>query len=108
MPAAGGGGSFQTELPTMEAASRHVYEVNAQIQATLSSLLARLDPLMNTWQGSAATSFQVLKQRWHEDATKLNQALRGIGDGLVANTRNYATTEETNQQGFGSISSRLG
>jgi WXG100 family type VII secretion target len=108
MPATGGGGSFQTELPTMEAASRHVYEVNAQIQATLSNLLARLDPLMNTWQGSAATSFQVLKQRWHEDATKLNEALRGIGDGLVTNTRNYATTEDTNQQGFGSISSRLG
>ena len=57
---------------------------------------------------SAATSFQVLKQRWHEDASKLNQALRGIGDGLTQNRSNYATTEETNQQGFSSISSRLG
>jgi WXG100 family type VII secretion target len=82
--------------------------VNAQIQSTLSNLLARLDPLTSTWQGSAATSFQVLKQRWHEDASKLNQALRGIGDGLTQNRSNYATTEETNQQGFSSISSRLG
>jgi WXG100 family type VII secretion target len=103
-----GGGSFQTELPAMEVASRHVYEVNAQIQSTLSNLLARLDPLMGTWQGSAATGFQVLKQRWHDDATKLNQALRGIGDGLVSNTRNYTTTEDANRQGFGSVSSRLG
>jgi WXG100 family type VII secretion target len=92
----------------MDAASKHVYEVNAQIQATLGNLLARLDPLMSTWQGSAATSFQVLKQRWHDDATKLNQALHGIGDGLVSNQRNYATTEDTNQQGFSSITSRLG
>ena len=107
MPA-GASGNFQTELPTMDAAGRHVYEVNAQIQATLSNLLARLDPLMSTWQGSAATSFLVLKQRWHEDASKLNQALRGIGDGLAQNRSNYATTEETNQQGFSSISSRLG
>ncbi|MDQ6772220.1 MAG: WXG100 family type VII secretion target [Candidatus Dormibacteraeota bacterium] len=100
--------SFRTELPTMQAASRHVYEVNAQIQSQLSNLLARLDPLMGTWQGSAATSFQVLKQRWHEDATKLNLALRGIGDGLVQSHGNYQRSEETNQQGFSSISSRLG
>jgi WXG100 family type VII secretion target len=108
MPAGGGAGSFRTELPTMQAASRHVYEVNAQIQSTLSNLLARLDPLMGTWQGSAATSFQVLKERWHQDATRLNQALRGIGDGLVSNQRTYAITEDSNQQGFTSISGRLG
>ena len=107
MPA-GGSGSFRTELPTMDVAGRHVYEVNAQIQSTLSNLLARLDPLMSTWQGCAATSFQVLKQRWHDDATKLNQALRGIGDGLTQSRNNYAVTEDTNQQGFSSISSRLG
>jgi len=92
----------------MDVAGRHVYEVNAQIQSTLSNLLARLDPLMSTWQGSAATSFQVLKQRWHDDATKLNQALRGIGDGLTQSRNNYAVTEDTNRQGFSSISSRLG
>ena len=108
MPAEGAGGSFRTELPNMDMAARHVYEVNSQIQSTLSNLLARLDPLMGTWQGSASTSFHVLKQRWHEDATKLNQALRGIGDGLVSNRRTYASAEETNQQGFTSISSRLG
>jgi uncharacterized protein YukE len=50
----------------------------------------------------------MLKQRWHEDASKLNQALRGIGDGLTQTRNNYASTEETNQQGFSSISSRLG
>jgi WXG100 family type VII secretion target len=104
----GGAGSFRTELPTMEVAGRHVYEVNAQIQSSLSNLLARLDPLMGSWQGSAATSFQVLKERWHEDASKLNQALRGIGDGLVQNQRTYASTEETNLQGFSSITSKLG
>ncbi len=104
----GTGGSFRTELPTMQVASRHVYEVNAQIQSTLANLLARLDPLTATWQGSAATSFQVLKQRWHDDATKLNSALRGIGDGLVQNQRNYQQSEESNQQGFTSITSKLG
>jgi len=104
----GAGSNFRAELSTMQAASQHVYDVNAQIQSQLSTLLARLDPLMGTWQGSAATSFQVLKERWHQDATQLNAALRAIGDGLVKAHGNYQATEETNQQSFTSITRKLG
>jgi early secretory antigenic target protein ESAT-6 len=92
----------------MQAAAQHVYEVNAQIQSQLINLQARLDPLTGTWQGSAATSFQVLKDRWHQDATQLNAALRAIGDGLVKVHASYQTTEETSQQSFTSISRKLG
>jgi WXG100 family type VII secretion target len=104
----GAGSNFRTELSTMQAASQHVFDVNAQIQSQLSNLLARLDPLMGTWQGSAATSFQVLKDRWHQDATQLNAALRGIGEGLVKVHGNYQATEEASQQSFTSITRKLG
>jgi WXG100 family type VII secretion target len=104
----GGGSNFRAELSTMQVAAQHVYDVNAQIQSQLSNLLARLDPLMSTWQGSAATSFQVLKDRWHQDATQLNSALGAIGDGLSKVHSNYAATEDTTQQSFSSISRRLG
>jgi WXG100 family type VII secretion target len=104
----GAGSNFRAELSTMQVAAQHVYEVNAQIQSQLSNLLARLDPLMSTWQGSAATSFQVLKDRWHQDALHLNQALKGIGDGLVKVHGNYQATEETSQQSFTSITRKLG
>jgi WXG100 family type VII secretion target len=100
--------NFRAELATMQAASQHVYEVNAQIQSQLSNLLARLDPLMGTWQGSAATSFQVLKDRWHQDATQLNSALRAIGDGLAKVHGTYNVTEEGAQQTFTSITRKLG
>jgi WXG100 family type VII secretion target len=104
----GAGSNFRAELSTMQAASQHVYDVNAQIQSQLSNLLARLDPLTSTWQGSAATSFQVLKDRWHQDATQLNAALRAIGDGLVKAHTNYQAAEETTQQSFTSITRKLG
>ena len=104
----GAGSNFRAELATMHVAAQHVYEVNAQIQAQLSSLLARLDPLMSTWQGSAATSFQVLKDRWHEDATQLNAALRAVGDGLVKAHAGYEATEEQGRQSFTSITTKLG
>jgi WXG100 family type VII secretion target len=104
----GAGSNFQAELSTMRTASQHVYDVNAQIQAQLSNLMSRLDPLVGTWQGSAASSFQVLRERWHQDATQLNAALRAIGDGLVKAHGNYQATEENNQQSFTSITRKLG
>lgn len=103
----GAGSNFRAELATMHAAAQHVYDVNGQIQSQLSNLLARLDPLMSSWQGSAATSFQVLKDRWHEDAIQLNAALRAIGDGLVKAQANYETTEDSSRHSFTSITSRL-
>jgi WXG100 family type VII secretion target len=104
----GAGSNFQAELATMRAAALHVQDVNAQIQSQLSNLLARLDPLMSSWQGSAATSFQVLKERWHQDATQLNSALAAIGEGLTKAQAGYETTEDASKQSFTSITNRLG
>ena len=104
----GAGSNFRADLSTMHVAAQHVYDVNSQIQSQLSNLLARLDPLMSTWQGSAATSFLVLRDRWHQDATQLNAALKAIGDGLVKVHGNYEATEDSTRQSFTSITSRLG
>ncbi len=101
-------GNFRTELPTMAVASGHVFEVDEQLQAQLSALMARLEPLLGTWQGEAATSFHVLKEQWNANARELNAALRAIGDALVVNTNNYRTTEDANRQSFTGISSVLG
>lgn len=104
----GTAGSFETDVSTMEVAARHVFEVSEGIQTQLAGLLQRLDPLMSAWQGAAATSFHALKDRWHQNATTLNQALRGIGDGLVQAERTYRSSEDTNQQDFTGIAGRLG
>ena len=99
--------SFQTDLSTMQQAANHVFEVNEAVQAQLTSLLQRLEPLTGSWRGPAAVSLHALKQRWHENATRLNETLRGIGEGLVQAGRNYAASEETNQQGFTAVAGTL-
>ena len=104
----GATGSFEAEVTTMEVAARHVFEVNDGIQAQLAGLLQRLDPLMSSWQGAAATSFHALKDRRHQNANTLNPALRGIGDGLVQAERTYRSSEDSNQQDFTGIAGRLG
>lgn len=92
----------------MGVASGHVFTVNDDIQAQLAALMARLEPLLGTWQGEAATSFHALKEQWNASAKELNVALRGIGEALVVNTRNYAVTEDTNRGSFTGISAVLG
>lgn len=102
------GSQFRTDLGTMGSAAGHVHQVNGQIQTQLSQLMNRLEPLQGQWKSDAASSFQTVKAQWHDNARKLNDALRGIAEALDQNKVNYANSDSTNQQGFTGISSVLG
>lgn len=108
MSAEGSGGSFRTELPTMQAAATHVAEVKGQIASQLNQLMNSLAPLEGTWQGQAASSFQMLKQRWLDDANKLSQALDGISEKLRESEKGYSASEEAGASAFSQITNRLG
>ena len=100
-------GQFRTEVPTMAQAANHVAQVNASIQGDLSRLMAQLEPLLGTWQGTASVTFHGVKERWHTNATRLNAALQGISEQLATSGTNYATSEETNTSAFSQISGQL-
>jgi WXG100 family type VII secretion target len=100
--------SYQTDIQTMGDASQKVHNVNQQVQSRLSQLRSQLEPLASVWKGQAFSSFQSLMARWDQDAQQLNQALRGIGDGLRGNQQKYQHSEESNQSSFRSITNRLG
>ena len=108
MSTQGSGGSYRLELPTMAAAANRVEDVNTAIAGQLSQLMQKLDPLAQTWRGQAATSFMALKERWLEDATKLNQALLGISEKLRESQKGYAASEENAGGSFSRITERLG
>ncbi|MCM3921858.1 WXG100 family type VII secretion target [Frankia sp. AiPs1] len=95
------------DLNVMRQASQHVYDVNANIQNQLNLLIGRLEALQGNWHGDAATSFQVLKERWNGDARKLSEALQSIGDALKQSHANYQGTEEQNRSGFSRIGTAL-
>jgi WXG100 family type VII secretion target len=104
----GSGGSFRTELPSMQAAATHVSEVKGNISTQLTQLMDKLAPLEGTWQGQAATSFHMLKQRWLDDASKLSVALDGIAEKLRQSEKGYAQSEEAGATSFSQITNRLG
>jgi WXG100 family type VII secretion target len=91
----------------MQQASQHVMNVNQQIQGQLSTLMGKLEPLTSAWQGQAASSFQTLHQRWQENATKLNQALQAIGEGLAKSQQTYQTQESGNVQDLSRLATNL-
>lgn len=101
-------GTFGVELPAMQAAAEHVDEVNQQIQAQLSALLSRLEPLKTAWRGEGANSFNALIERWHEDATQLNQVLQSVGERLKQTHTNITLQEGEVGQSFNAITSKLG
>jgi WXG100 family type VII secretion target len=100
--------SYGTQLDTMAQASRHVSDVNAEIQSELSALMRRLEPLAGSWKGNAAVSFHALQVRWNENAAKLNDALADISTAIAQSGTTYRTADDTQQSSFSNITSVLG
>jgi uncharacterized protein YukE len=76
------GGSFRTELPSMQAAATHVSDVNVEIGRHLAELMRELESMDGAWPNPTAPALQRLRQRWLEDAAGLSAALDGICESL--------------------------
>lgn len=101
-------GSFNTDAATMQKAAQQVQQVSEEISGELRALQANLDPVAASWKGAAASAFQQLMVRWHEDAGKLTSALQGIAEMLESTNKNYSQVEEANQSQISNILSGLG
>lgn len=101
-------GSYGLSFEEMDAAGRHVLDVNQTIQGTLSQLKSQLAPLQGAWKGQASTAFTNLMIRWDDAAQRLNLALQGIGESIQSSSTSYATQEEEHSQTMSTITQSLG
>ena len=99
---------FGTTTEEMTRAAQHVAGVNQSVQAELSALRSRLEPLAGAWLGRAAAQFAQLMVRWDTDARALNQALGGIGHAIVGSRSTYQRQEDDQTGAMTSISNALG
>jgi WXG100 family type VII secretion target len=102
------GSAYGLSFEEMDAAGRHVLDVNQDIQGSLSQLKSSLAPLAGAWRGSAATAFQNLMVRWDDAAMRLNNALQSIGESIQASGATYAAQEEEHSQTMSAITQSLG
>ena len=96
-------GAFGTQFDVMQKAAQSVQQAVQDINAEMRSLQGNLEPVASSWQGSAASAFQQLMQRFNDDGQKLTQALDAIGEALGANTKNYSAVEEQNSSSIAQI-----
>ncbi len=101
-------GSFGTQFDVMAKAAQQVRQTSDEINGELNSLQSQLEPIAGSWQGSAASAFQQLMERWHTDAQKLTQALTGISEVLDQSNKSYTSTEESNHSEIAKILGGLG
>jgi WXG100 family type VII secretion target len=99
---------FGATTDEMTRAARHVAAVNQAVQAELTTLRGRLEPLAGAWVGRASTQFAQLMARWDTDALSLNQALAGIGHAIEGSGHVYERHEGDQTAVMASISNALG
>lgn len=98
---------YGTTTTDMELAGRKVQSVNDGVSSQLMTLRANLEPLRGYWTGDAAVQFTALMQRWDHNARSLNDALRSIGETIVASAVTYQLEEDEQRTRMSSISMAL-
>lgn len=100
--------SFQTGSDEMLRAVQGMQQTNEALQKNLSTLQSEVEGVGQGWVGTAATAFNNLMMKFHEDATKLNQDLQQISEAVAGNNTNYQSQEQEAQSSMTQILGGLG
>jgi WXG100 family type VII secretion target len=87
---------FTYDPATLESASRDLAQGSASVDAQLTSMSNRLEPLHQGFQGQAGQGFQQLWTEWHDSAKRLKASLDGLSQLLGQASRNAAEMESAN------------
>ncbi|MFI9275896.1 WXG100 family type VII secretion target [Kitasatospora sp. NPDC052896] len=97
---------FTTTEAEMRAFSARIDAVNGQVQAEIARLQAVVDTITSGWRGAAAGAYQALQAEVNQDATRLNDILRGIKDAIDVTTTNYARSDEEQRADLAGLASQ--
>lgn len=101
-------GAYTASAEELAALAKQIIEVDSETQGTLRNVSNAVDTVASSWKGGAATAFANLMARFHEDAAKLQEALRGIAEQMSGSAATYIKQEEEATQLSQGISGRLG
>lgn len=88
-------------------AHQQVVDAKEQVEGELKQLWNAISQLQSLWTGSAATAFLTLMNKFDEQAKKLNTALEGIAEQLLAAGSTYEESEVSQQDAFGGLAAQL-
>lgn len=89
-------GQIKVTFGAIDTAASDTDSIASNLNQQLDDLKGYISPLVATWTGQAATSYQTLQQQWDTSAANLNDVLRQIATTLRTSNQNYTTAETSN------------
>lgn len=99
---------FGADADVMARASGQVDEVKSDIEQAVRQLQSNIEPVMGSWQGSAAQVFRRLMDSFQENAKTITTKLDEIGQNIRSSGQTYAQKDEEHQQEMSKIEGLLG
>ncbi|MCF4005951.1 WXG100 family type VII secretion target [Corynebacterium uropygiale] len=66
------------QFSAIEGAAADISSTSGRINQLLADLAAQIKPMVSTWEGEAASAYQVAQDKWDRAAEDLNQVLATI------------------------------
>ena len=89
---------FRYDPATLDQASHDLASGSAAVDAQLTTLSGKIQPLHQGFQGQAGEGFQQLWAEWHDSAKRLRASLEGLSQLLHGASVNAAEMEEANRR----------
>jgi WXG100 family type VII secretion target len=87
---------IKVSFSAIDTAASDTDTIATNLGQQLDDLKSFISPLVASWTGEAATSYQALQKQWDNSADQLNQILRQIAAALRTSNQNYTTAETAN------------
>jgi 6 kDa early secretory antigenic target len=89
-------GQIKVSFPALEETATYIDTKSKEANQLLADLKAMLQPLVATWTGAAAESYNHKQHLWDTAAADLNNVLSQISTALHTANANYIEAESAN------------
>ena len=87
--------AFSVDVAALQGASGDVARNAADIEASVATLVGRLNGLHGTWTGTAATEFEGVFSEWQSIQTRVREQLAILGQLMARASSTYQSTEDS-------------
>ena len=94
-------GEIHVQFESLASGEQGIRNNYAKLTATLEQLESDLQPMINSWSGSAQESYLACKKQWDDAAMALSTVLNNIGSAVGQAHENYTAAEQAARNNWG-------
>lgn len=94
-------GEIHVQFESLLQGQAGIAQTYSRLTSTLEQLESDLNPMIQSWTGSAQESYMQCKKQWDEAAANLASVLNSIGQAVGQAHENYRAAENAAQSNWG-------